>query len=475
MVKKGEIISLRISDYAFEGKGIAKLISEDGSEKKFVIFVNGAYPGDEVKAVITKKKKSYAEAKVTELLTKSENRTEARCNHFPVCGGCKQQDLVYEKQLYYKQQQVMEVFEKIGGFKEINIQPIIPSNRQFYYRNKLEYSFARKRWLTENEIKNSNEIFDKDFALGFHVPRIFDKVLNISSCYLQSETSNGILNFTRDFFKLRNTSVYSTSTHEGYLRNLVIRESYHTEDLMVNLVTSEENDELMHEYTTELLKHFPGITNVINNINLKKSQVATGDYEKIYRGIGFMYDMIGEYKFRISANSFFQTNTLQAEKLYSTALEFSDAQGNEIFYDLYSGAGTISIYVSKLAGRVFAFESVESALKDAQFNSIENGIENVSYYKADLNKSILPLLEAEKLPRPDIIILDPPRSGMNPKTVKDVIILNPSKIVYVSCNPASQARDIKLMCEEGYKLVKIRPVDMFPQTYHIENVALLIK
>jgi 23S rRNA (uracil1939-C5)-methyltransferase len=318
-------------------------------------------------------------------------------------------------------------------------------------------------------------MIDKDFALGLHIPRIFDKVLDVDECFLQSETSNTILNFTRKYFKDKNTSVYSTKTHVGYLRNLVIKQSQKTNDLMVNLVTSEENDELINDYCNLLLNEVPEVSTIINNISKKKAAIAIGDYEKVYFGSGFIYDEIGKYKFRISANSFFQTNTLQAEKLYQAAMDFAELAGKEIVYDLYSGAGTIAIYVSAKAKQVFAFESVESSIEDAKVNTQLNGTSNVQFFNADLYKSFLPIVKNNELPIPDVIIIDPPRSGMHENTVNDVVKLSPQKIVYVSCNPATQVRDIRLMADAGYKLVKIRPVDMFPHTYHIENVALLKK
>ena len=477
--KKGDIVELQIEKYAFEGKGIAKvsksellgLKSDEPNEKNYVVFVNGSYPGDIVKARLLKIKNSYAEAIATEVLSGSGERTEARCKYFGICGGCKQQDLNYISQVKYKQQQVEEIFRKLGGFTDFIIEPIIPSENIFYYRNKMEFSFGDRRWLTKSEL--NTEMIDKDFALGLHIPRIFDKVLDVDECFLQSETSNRILNFTRKYFKDKNTSVYSTKTHVGYLRNLVIKQSQKTNDLMVNLVTSEENDELINDYCNLLLNEVPEVSTIINNISKKKAAIAIGDYEKVYFGSGFIYDEIGKYKFRISANSFFQTNTLQAEKLYQAALDFAELNGNEIVYDLYSGAGTIAIYVSAKAKQVFAFESVESSIEDAKVNAQLNGISNVQFFNADLYKSFLPIVEKNKIPNPDVIIIDPPRSGMHENTVNDVVKLSPQKIVYVSCNPATQVRDIKLMVDAGYKLVKIRPVDMFPHTYHIENVALL--
>lgn len=479
-MKKNDIVEFKIESYAFEGKGIARInqseldhVNVDG-DKKYVIFVHNSYPGDFVKAKILKLKKSYGEAKTIEVIKKGDGRVDPVCKHFSVCGGCKQQDLNYEFQVKYKHEQVKVILERIGGFKEFEMLPIVRSDKIYHYRNKMDFSFTPQRWLTVDEIGVDTEV-DKYFALGFHVPKIYSKVINIEECFLQSDRATEILNFTRDFFKSRGTSIYSTVTNKGYLRNLVLRESFGFDEFMVNLVTFTDEEEIMEEYTKELIKLFPFVSTVINNINLRKAQVAYGDYEKVYHGEGNIYDILGGYKFRISANSFFQTNTLQAKKLYQTAVDFAEFNGNEIVYDLYSGAGTISIFISKKVKEVYGFESVRTAIKDAKNNCKINNIENVKAYEVDLNKSFLPFLEQKKIKKPNVIIADPPRAGMNPKTVKDILELDPEKIVYVSCNPTTQARDIKLLCEEKYRLVKIQPVDMFPQTYHIESVALLVK
>lgn len=470
-MKKGDIIELTIEKYAFEGKGIAK-IDLAGKLKKFVVFVNYAYPGDVVKAQIIKKKNEYAEARIIEIVSPSKERVKPLCKYFGVCGGCKHQNLDYQFQIKYKQEQVKEIFEKLGKFKDILSEDIIPSEKIFFYRNKMEFSFSEKKWLTKEQLE-THKNYNNDFALGLHIPRIIDKVLDIDECYLQSEQSNLILNFTRNFFKERNTSIYSFKTNSGYLRNLVIRHSSKTNEIMVNLVTFYEDEKLMIEYVNTLISNFPFITTVVNNINTKKAMVAIGEYEKIFYGNGNIYDFIGKYKFRISANSFFQTNTNQAENLYQTILNYSELKGNEIVYDMYSGAGTISIFISEHCKKVFAFENVESAITDAEENKKINKINNVKFILADLYKSIIPLIEKEDLPKPDLIILDPPRSGLHKNTIDDVIKINPNKIVYVSCNPTTQVRDIKMFVEANYKLIKMKPVDMFPHTYHIENVALL--
>ncbi len=471
MFRKGQEIEVEISDYAFEGKGIARINYRDDA-KKFIVFVNQAYPGDIAKVMITKVKKSFAEAKIVELIKSSDDRTKAVCKHFGVCGGCKSQDLQYSVQVAYKEKQVRDIFERLGGLTNFEFLPIQSSENYFNYRNKMEYTFSNKRWITNKEIEKGVEISDRDFALGLHIPRIYDKVVDIYECHLQPKIGDKILNFTRDFFKSRKTTVFSTTTQEGFLRNLVIKSGAASKDLMVNLVTSSENDELIHEFSDSLQSHFPEITTFVQNINLKKSQTAFGDYEKIWFGSGQITDKIDDKTYKISSNSFFQTNTPQATKLFQIAVEFADFTKTDSVYDLYSGAGTIAIYIADKVKTVFAVESVDDAVGDAKQNMKLNNIENIVFVKADLNKSILPKIEEMKITKPDVIIADPPRAGMNPNTVKDILTLQPQKVVYISCNPTTQVRDINLLSEK-YDLIKIQPVDMFPHTYHIENVALL--
>jgi 23S rRNA (uracil1939-C5)-methyltransferase len=478
-LKKGDLLELDIISYAFEGKGVAKIIKEyptqnESDAKKYVIFVNGCYPGDKVIAQLTKIRSSYAEAKIKELLIKSPLRILHKCKYFGICGGCKAQDLDYEQQIKFKEEQVKDIFERIGGFQNFEILPIISSDKTYFYRNKMEFSFADKRWLTQDEISSGLEIPDSSFALGLHIPGMFDKVLDIDTCYLQSEISNEILNFTRDFSKKHQLLPYSPQKHTGFLRNLVIKQSFLTNDIMVNLVVSEENERIFILYKEGLLSKFPEVTTLIYNINMKLSQVAYGDYEIIAYGPGFINEFISNYKFRVSANSFFQTNSAQAKKLYSIALEFAEFTGQcDIVYDLYSGAGTIPIFISQYVKQIFGFESVEPAIEDAKINIGLNSIVNFVPILANLNNSILPIIENQGISKPTVIIADPPRGGMHPKTVSDILKLKPSKIIYISCNPSTQARDIKLLCSGGYNLIKIKPIDMFPHTYHIENVALL--
>ncbi len=477
MIKANDIIELEITAYAFEGKGIAKLTDSDEAEGAgFVVFADHAYPGDKVKARIVKKKKNYAEAKVLEVIHPSSKREETiKCRYFGVCGGCKQLDLKYREQLFYKQKQVEEIFRAIGGFYEFNIEPILASENKIFYRNKMEFTFSTRRWRTQEDLEKKDLVIEDDLYLGLHIPRIFDKVIDIEECFLQSELSNKIVNFTRDFFRSRKVTAYDTRTHSGFLRNLMIRQSYHTPDLMVNLVTSSQNDKLLQEYTLALLKEVPAVSTVVNNVNSTKASVARGEYEVVYYGSGKISDKLGRHVFEISPNSFFQTNTPQAENLYSVAVKYAGFKGDEIVYDLYCGAGTISSFIAHEVKEVYGFESVQDAVNDAVKNREDNVISNTKFYTADLNKSFLPVLKTEGIPPADVIMIDPPRSGMHPGTVQDILTLMPEKIVYVSCNPATQARDVKLLAEGGYDLIRMRPVDMFPHTYHIENVVLLKK
>ncbi len=480
-VKKGEIVDLKISKYAFEGKGIAKIskdkllgIESSSKDENYIVFVHNAYPGDIVKARLLKIKNSYAEANTIEILEPSKYRISPKCKFFGVCGGCKQQDLDYEQQLVFKQLQVEEVFRNIAGLKDMKSENIIASDRIFEYRNKMEFSFSDLRWLPKEELE-SDEKRDRNFALGFHIPKIYDKVLNIDECFLQTKLSNDILNFTREYFKSKGIAAYSQKNHTGFLRNLIIRQSYHTSDLMVNLVTYDDAPELLQNYSKSLIDNFPEVTTLVNNINKKLSSVSVGDYENVIYGSGFIFDFIGKYKFRISSNSFFQTNTAQAEKLYQTSMEFAEFRGDEVVYDLYSGAGTITLFASDYVKELYAFESVKSAVEDAEYNAELNNISKIKFFIADLYKSFLPIIKEYKIPKPDIIIVDPPRSGMHKNTVNDIISISPERIVYISCNPATQARDVKLLLDAGYKFVRMKPVDMFPHTFHIENVVLLKK
>ncbi|MBI2419811.1 MAG: 23S rRNA (uracil(1939)-C(5))-methyltransferase RlmD [Ignavibacteriales bacterium] len=477
-MKKGAVLILHIEKLIFEGKGLGKIDTvlqpEYEEFKDLVVLVSHAYPGDTIKAQAKKIKKNFIEADLQEIVTPSQFRVKERCKYYKSCGGCKQQDLQYAEQVKLKQMQVEEIFHHMGGFTTIPVEPIIASTKEFYYRNKMEYSFSDSGWVPLASFDKENPPERKP-ALGLHVPQGFERVVNIDECFLQSEISNKILCFTAEYFFSRGVSIYTHRTHEGYLRNLVIKQASNLPQLMVNLVTSARDEAMMKAYTEALLAEIPEVTTVVNNINTRKAMIAVGEYEFADFGPGFIEDTIGGNLFRISANAFFQTNTTQAANLYQLAVDYAGLTGSEIVYDLYCGAGTISIFMHKFVKEVYGFEVVEQAIKDAEVNKQVNNAENTRFFVADLYSSMLPMVSGNNLPLPDVLIADPPRSGMHQNTVNDILALKPGKIVYVSCNPATQVRDVQLLVAGGYRLIKVRPVDMFPHTFHIENVALLIK
>lgn len=472
-MEKGAEVVLNIESLSGDGNAVARL---DG----VVFFVSpavggeNAVPGDSVRARIWKLKKNYAEARAVAIVTPSPHRTEAKCKHFGVCGGCRWQNLEYEKQLEYKRLHILDTFKRIGGFDDPVVLPVIGCEDPYFYRNKMEFTFSNYRWLTDEEMQRKDEI-GSELALGFHVPERYDKVVNVEECWLQSEVSAAIVNSVREICKGWNLSVYSTETHEGYLRHLVIREGKRTGDLMVNLVTTYDWPEAMQNMTTLLLKHFPQITTIVNNITDRKSMVAFGDQEKVYHGSGFITEKLGEHLFQISANSFFQTNTIQAEKLYGVAKEFGELKSNDIVYDLYSGTGTISLFLSGAVELIIGIEVVESAIANARHNAGLNHISNCYFLQGDLKDRLTkdspdgPGLRDH--PNPTVIVTDPPRSGMHEKVIRQIVKLSPRRVVYVSCNPATQARDAALLAAGGFTLCEIQPVDMFPHTDHIEAVA----
>ena len=474
-LERGAVVRLEVTGAAFEGKAVARM-------EGFVVFVKGAVPGDIVNARIVRKKKQFAEARVVEVLQHSPHRVSPRCKHFGVCGGCKWQHVDYTSQLQWKQEHVLESFQHIGGFDQPEIPPIIGADEIYFYRNKMEFSFADQQWLTEFSnadlrlaIEQQSEIGNRksEIFLGLHVPQRYDKVLDLEECFLQSEVSTKILHFTREFARRENLPVYSSKTDSGYLRFLVIRQSRRTDELMVNFVTFEDRPELVREYAAELSSAVPGITTVVNTINSRKAQIAYGEKENVVTGKGVIHEMLGNRQFSISAGSFFQTNTRQAERLYEVARTFAGFRKGDTVFDLYSGTGTIALFVADAVSHVVGIESVESAVRDAERNARLNGVENCSFVMGDLKEKLTRESEWMKsYPRPDVLIIDPPRSGMHPDVVDAIVKLGVPRIVYVSCNPATQARDAKMLCSSRYTLRKLQPVDMFPHTYHIENVAL---
>lgn len=434
------------------GKGIAKV--ED-----FAVFVDSALPGDRIKAKITKLKPNYAEARLLEVIIPSSSRVKASCSHFGICGGCSWQNLDYPQQLDFKTKQVKETLEHIGGFTAPPVRKTLPSPDIFFYRNKMEFSFSQ----------------DERGApiLGLHKKGRFDLVFNLEKCFLQSETSNRIVDFIREFVQKNQISIYNLKTHQGFLRFLTIRESKNTGEVMVNLVTNQGDFPLGKILAEELLKRFPPIQSVVRNINTQKAQIAVGEKEELLAEKNFIREKIGEFLFELSAGSFFQTNTKQAEKLYQVVLELADLKGDETVLDLYSGTGTISFYLAKKSGKVVGVESNPKTVADAKKNANLNQIANCQFICEEAKTFLaLALLRKEKY---DLMVIDPPRAGLHPQVVENILRLSPPKIVYVSCNPATLARDLKLLCETQYKLEEVQPLDMFPHTFHIESVAKLLK
>lgn len=468
MIKKGDEVSLDILELNSEGRGVSKL--EDG----FVIFSAGTLPGDKALVKISKKKSSYAEAKLIEIIKRSEFRLEPVCSHFGVCGGCKIQNYDYDKQVVYKVNVVKNALERIGGFKDLIISEAVKADEVFFYRNKMEFSFSDDEWLTEKDA----DVAKEKFALGLHVPKFHSKIVNIEKCYLQSELSNNVLNISREFFKSRGIPVYSTKTQSGFLRFLIIRQSSNTKDFMVNIITFDHDESLMKEYCDLLMNNFPGISTVINSVSDKKAQVATGETEYVLHGSGHIYEKLRtpegkSFEFKISSQSFFQTNTLQAEKLFNVVTEFGDFNEQDNVLDLYCGAGTISIFISEIAGKVLGVELIEEAIKDANVNKEINQTSNASFVCSDIKDF---LTGNETIKDYNKLILDPPRSGLHPKICEILSSADFENIIYVSCNPHTQARDLQIICSgEKYKIEKIRPVDMFPHTYHVENVISLVR
>jgi len=465
-LKKGEIFTAPVESTAFKGKGVAR-------HKGVAVFVSGTAPGDVAEMQVIRKKRRYVEARVLRLVEESEHRIEPVCRHANVCGGCTWQHLPYEKQLEYKEQHVRDHMERSGKLSPDLVRPILGCDQQLYYRNKMEYSFAMKRWLTEEEIRAEEYVDDTGFAAGLHAPGRFDKILNLSECHLQDPVSYQLLDFVRSYCITNDIPAFDTFKKEGFIRHLVIRNSFHTDDLMVNLVTYEDQPEVIGKLTESLLQEFPQITTVVNNINDQPNPTAVGRIEKVLYGPGFIIDKIGNLTFKIHANTFFQTNTQQAEKLYSVAREFCRGESIHHLMDLYCGVGTLSLYMADIVERVTGVEMVEPAIENARFNARENGITNAQFVTGDMKDTFNDAFLKE-YGKPDCIITDPPRAGMHPSVVEKLCELAVNRLVYVSCNPSTMARDLEVL-KSVYEVETIQPVDMFPQTYHIEAVAKLTR
>jgi 23S rRNA (uracil1939-C5)-methyltransferase len=441
-----------------------------------VIFVTGAVPGDTVRVELTRIKKSFCEGRALEILTPSPLREEPVCRYFGTCGGCRWQNVRYEAQLAFKRRHVIDALERIGGVGGVEVNETIGSARTTLYRNKMEFSFG-ERWRSAAELAEGSAAGDRagDFALGLHVAGRYDRVLDIHQCWLQSELSVQIVNAVREHATGHALPVYSPHTQAGYLRNLVIRQSAQTGEVMVNLVTREDRPEIMSALTGELLRRFPSITTVCNNITDRLAQVALGDREVVYHGPGFISERIGARTYRISANSFFQTNTLQAERLYDEARRMARLTPGEIVYDLYSGTGTIALHIADDVRTVVGVEQVSAAVEDARRNAAMNGVENCFFIAGDIREVLTARREMVRAHGdPGVVIVDPPRAGMHGDVVRAVLALDPRRIVYISCNPATQARDIALLAPR-YRIEEVQPVDMFPHTFHIENIVALAR
>ena len=465
MRKKQKSIILEnilITDYAAEGKS---LVRHDGK----VIFVSGAIPGDTVNIQIGKSKKDWAEGRTIKIVEPSPDRLVPFCKHFGTCGGCKWQMLPYEKQLQFKQQEAEQNLKRIGKLEIPEILPIIGSDKTTQYRNKLEFTFSNKRFLTNEEINTDAALIQQN-ALGYHAPRIFDKIINITECHLLNGVNDSIRNTIRSFAEEKGYEFYDIRNHTGWLRNIIIRYTT-TGELMVNLCINHEAENDRIALLDHLLSKVPSITTLLYTINPKWNDSIYDLTPVVYFGKGYVEEKLGDLKFIISPKSFFQTNTKQAEKLYSVTKEFAGLTGNEIVYDLYCGTGSIGIFVSDKAKKVVGVEVIEDAIADAKKNAALNNINHAEFFAGDVIKICNDDFFA-KHGNPDVVITDPPRAGMHEKLVLKLLEMQAPKIVYVSCNTATQARDLSLLSEK-YKVEKMQAVDMFPHTHHIECVVLL--
>ncbi|MCW5922971.1 MAG: 23S rRNA (uracil(1939)-C(5))-methyltransferase RlmD [Saprospiraceae bacterium] len=468
MTKKHTVVqNIAIHGIADRGKGVGRTV--DG----LAVFVEGAVPGDVVDVFIQKKKGGFAEGKVERIVKPSPDRAEPFCEHFSVCGGCKWQNLDYQAQLRHKQQVVEDALLRIGKIQLGEMLPILGAPETVFYRNKLEFGFSNKRWLLPGEMDaaSSAETSPANLnALGFHKAGFFDKIIDIEHCWLQAEPSNALRNTCRQIAFEQNLAFYDLRTHKGFLRNLMVRLTTTGETML--LVSFARNDAAaIRQYLDAILEKFPGLTTLVYTVNTKLND-SMFDLEMVpYFGKGYVVEQLGGLKFKIGPKSFFQTNSLQGKRLYDVAADFAGLTGKENVYDLYTGTGSIALYLARQCRQVVGIEEVPEAIADAEENMRLNGITNAVFYAGDV-KQVLTAEFAERHGRPDVVVTDPPRAGMHEKAVRFLLELAAPRIVYVSCNPATQARDLQWLSEK-YATLKAQPVDMFPHTHHIENVALL--
>ena len=447
-------------------KGVSVAKAPEGQ----VIFIPNVVPGDVVDVQTFKKRKAYFEGKAIKFHSFSQHRVEPVCEHFGACGGCKWQNMNYIQQLFYKNNEVFNNLKRIGKIELPDFEPILGSEKQFFYRNKMEFGFSDTRWLNETEIQSEDLTLSKKPALGFHIPRMWDKILDIEKCHLQEDPSNEIRNAIKEFATENNMTFFNARNHEGLLRTLMIRTAS-TGEIMV-LIQFFENDKANRELLMDFIHDkFPEITSLQYVINSKANDTLYDQYIKLYKGRDYILEEMEGLKFSINAKSFYQTNSDQAYELYKITREFAGLTGNEVVYDLYTGTGTIAQFVSKKAKKVIGVEAVPEAIIDAKENAKRNEITNCEFYVGDM-KNVFNEAFIAQHGKPDVIITDPPRDGMHKDVVEQIMKIAPEKVVYVSCNSATQARDLALM-DEKYKVTRVRPVDMFPQTHHVENVVLL--
>ena len=467
--KKGDFLELLVEGLAFGARGVARM-------ENFVWFIERAIPGQKVIARIKRVKKNYGEAVLEKVLQPSPYQITPKCPYFGVCGGCQLQHLKYNIQVETKTTQIQEILERIGNFKNVKVQPTLPAENIYGYRNKMEFTFSDRRWITENESKEKPE----NFALGLHVPGRFDKVLDIDKCFLQSDTSNKVFKTVKSLVLETGLTPYNIKNHTGFWRFLVIREGKNTGDLMLNIITTSQEGQkgkkALDWITHKLFWQHPEITTVIHSISDKKSQVAIGESKRLLLGMGKIVEKVGDKLFEISPNAFFQTNTFQTQRLFDTIIKLAEFQKNQNVWDLYCGTGAIGIYIADKVRHVLGIEIIESAIEDGKKNLELNNIDNVDFVLADMKEALSESNSLiEEYGNPDVVIIDPPRGGTHPKTIEDLVKLAPPKIIYVSCNPPILARDLQILCKDIYTLKAVQPIDMFPHTGHIETVALLEK
>lgn len=459
-LKRGEETELTIEDFADRGKSIARV-------NGYVVFVDRAVPGERVRVRVIRSRRKYAEARIVDILEPSELRRTPLCEYFGSCGGCNWQHVSYEAQLQAKWRTVRDALTRHGGFGNVKVRPVIGADATYRYRNKMEFSFSANRWLAPHEIATGKPL-DHSFALGLHVPGNHYKVLDLSECHLPPEEGEKVLCGMRGFAKRRGWKPWNIRTHEGFLRHLVLRQASRLAECMVNLVTFGHDPDRMAEVAEYLKSEHPAVTTFVNTIHTGVAQTAYGEETHTVFGGGVIHDMIGHYRFVIGPTAFFQTNTYQAERLYLAALEAASLKKSDLAYDLYCGTGTISVFVAPHARSVIGIESVPEAIENAKANALANGMSNLNFVCGDMLKVFTPAFAARH-GQPDVVFADPPRAGMHPKVVAALRKIGPERIVYLSCNPRSQARDVALL-GDGYEIESVQPVDLFPQTHHVENV-----